>query len=332
MNVHLTFQIPRSEDLDQSVLRLQQKLDHLLRAFQPELVQLQGRLVRHSGREGVVCRLNLHLPTAQLSSEETEATAKVALRAAGEDLIRQVQKHKARLREGRSQPQARLPQEPGAGVVARNGKPVRAPGMRLVEAKAANAQRRNDLAGYFGVHYGEVLGFVQRQIRLRERLGELPVGSLEPTEVLNEAVMAALDDQPEIVPMSRGRWLLLLAAGAMRRLVKANSNIQHGQELLTLNSDPMAGDEPDPEELASTTEMMQQLATALQSLPAVQRHDLVLYLLEGFRPSELARISHRRTQEVEVSLREAENALQGRSDLPARLRQHLQAGVERLRA
>ncbi|MGH9393860.1 MAG: hypothetical protein ACRD1E_06790, partial [Terriglobales bacterium] len=101
MNLHLTVQVPRSPDLNQILDRFQQKLALLLFAFQPELVQLQGRMVRHTSREGVLCRLNLHLPTGQISSEHTAKSAQIALRRSGEDLLRQLKKHKQLLRETR---------------------------------------------------------------------------------------------------------------------------------------------------------------------------------------------------------------------------------------
>lgn len=309
MNLHITVQVPRSPDLEKVMDRLPAKLEPLLVAFRPELVQLQGRLVRHTSREGVSCSLNLHLPTAQLSSEHTAATAQIAFRAAGDELVRQVRKHKQRLRENRSQALSLRVAEPPAAPVQTN--------------HAEQERRRADLAGYFGAHYDHLLSFVRRQLRLRERLGELPPGQLDAGEVLDEVVLAALESAPSAPPVSRGRWLLVLAAAAIRKLVKQYSDHPHGLEHRTLTSDPTATDEPDPEEVAATSEMMDQLALALRPLPPAQRHDLVLYLLEGFRPKELAEISHRSAADVEASLLEAESALRAKPGLSPMLRQRL---------
>jgi len=319
MNLHITVQVPRSPGLEKIMDRLPAKLEPLLVAFQPELVQLQGRLVRHTSREGVSCSLNLHLPTAQLSSEHTAATAQTAFRAASEELVQQVRKHKQRLRANRAPDHGRarlaVAHSPHAGAAQE----------RLPEA--AQEQRRADLAGYFGAHHAELLSFVQRQIGLRERLGELQPGQVEADEVLDEVVVAALEATPSPAPVSRGRWLLVLAAAAIRKLVKSYSDHQHGQEHRSLDADPEAADAPDPETVAATSEMMDQLALALAPLPRVQRHDLVLYLLEGFRPQELAELSHRTLGEVEASLAGAETALRAKPGLSPTLRQRLRLGM-----
>jgi DNA-directed RNA polymerase specialized sigma24 family protein len=256
-----------------------------------------------------------------LSSEHTAATAQTAFRAASEELVQQVRKHKQRLRENRTgapeygRPWLALAHSNHAG------------GAQEPRPGAAWERRRADLAGYFGAHYAELLSFVQRQIGLRERLGELQPGQVEADEVLDEVVVAALEATPSPAPVSRGRWLLVLAAAAIRKLVKTYSDHQHGLEHCSLDADPEATDAPDPETVAATTEMMDQLALALAPLPRVQRHDLVLYLLEGFRPQELAQLSHRTLGEVEASLAGAETALRAKPGLPSTLRQRLRLGM-----
>ncbi len=317
MNVHLTMQVPRSPDLNHTVDRFQRKLEPLLFVFQPELVQLQGRLLRHSSREGVRCRLNLHLPTGQLSSEEGAATAQAAFRAASDDLIRQLQKHKQRLRETRMRP---------AGGRIRP-RPV---------VEAGSGAGNANLGAYFGAQYGHILAFIRRQIQLRERLGELPAGRLEPEEVMDEVVLAALQAMPDAAALNRGRWLLLLAAAAIRKLTKANSSRQHGIELRSLDQDAQSadgassddngeGDEAlelqdfvrsphaDPEQTALAAEAMDRLAAALARIPRELRHDLVLYMLEGFRPQELAQVSGRNEAEVRAALEQAQQALRQQS-------------------
>jgi DNA-directed RNA polymerase specialized sigma24 family protein/ribosome-associated translation inhibitor RaiA len=309
MNIHVTVQVPRSPELNQILDRFQHKLTPLLFVFHPDLVQLQGRLQRHTSREGVHCRLTLHLPTGQLSSERTAATAQTALRGAGDELIRQLNKHKQRLRETRPRfhrvRAARLRPRPGAN---------------------AHAGATADLAAYLGHHYAQLLAFVQRQLELRERLGEIPEGWLEPAEILNEVVTAALSEPPQAASQNRGRWLLLLTAQAIRQAVKTYGEHRHGLQIESLEPDAveaLAGDEANPEESAAAVETMDRLAAALRPLPLEQRHDLVLYLLEGFRPQELARLTRREESEVRASLTAAEAALQAVADLPGVLRRQL---------
>lgn len=325
MNLHITVQVPRSPDINQIVDRFQHKLEPLLFVFQPELVQLQGRLVRHTSREGVCCRLNLHLPTGQLSSESTAPTAQSALRSAGADLLRQLQRHKQRLRESR--PRFRP-------------LPARSAPMPPVAVEAP--ERRADLAAYFGGHYQHLLAFVRRQIALREHLGELKRGWMEPAEVLDEVILSALQARPSDLDQNRGRWLLLLCAAAIRNLEKSYGEQRHGQQLRSFEEpetgasvedqegerlprleDRLASDHADPEEDAAAAEAMERLAAALRPLPHQQRHDLVLYLLEGFRPQELAQLSRRSEAEVRASLEQAEAALRHMPDVPSLLRRPL---------
>ncbi len=330
MNLHLTVQVPRSPELNQQVDRFHHKLEPLLVAFQPELVQLQGRLVRHTSREGVLCRLNLHLPTAQLSCEKAAATAQAAFRAAGEDLVSQLNKHKQRLRLTR--PRLRFKRRaaavpPPAGVES-------VPGARQAE-----------LAGYFGNHAGALLAFVRRQIELRERLGELAEGRLDAEEVLDEVVVTALGARPGSVGANRGRWLLMLAAQAIRKLAKEYGDRPHGQEMQSLDARPVghqsgaqagedrpetlrladvvAANRRDPEQVAAAAEALDRLAAALLRLPPQQRHDLVLYLLEGFRPHELAGLTHRSEAEVRRSLEQAEAGLSAQPEVPDLLSQRM---------
>jgi len=330
MNTHLTVQVPRSPDLNQLIDRFQHKLEPLLFAFQPELVQLQGRMVRHNNREGVLCNLNLHLPTGQLSSEVAAATAQTAFRQASSDLVRQLNKHKQRLRETRP-----------------HFKKAAVPRPRP-EVAEAGARRRRDLAGYFGSHSEHLLAFVRRQIALRERLGELPAGRLDPAEVLDEVVVAALSSRPSSLTLNRGRWLLLLAAEAIRKLAKEQGERQHGQRMESLEApmqlasgdaasddfaeqradrvrleDTLASNRASPEETAVAREAMSRLAAALEPLPKLQRHDLVLYLLEGFRPRDLAQLSGRSEDEVKLSLQQAETALHAGARLPDLLQHRL---------
>jgi len=348
MNVHLTVQVPRTPELNQNIDRFQRKLDGLLFAFQPELVQLQGRLVRHTSREGVMCRLNLHLPTGQLSSEVAAVTAQAAFRAASGELTRQLNKHKQRLRETR--PRLHL-----AAAATRGRWRAQSATSRVAAAEftpgrwraQSAASRIAALNGYFGAHEQHLLAFVRRQIELRERLGELPAGWLDPYEVLNEVVVAALGARPGAQSANRGRWFLLLAAAAMRRLAKAYGDQPHGQPMHSLDQavpdfqraaaeavagdddeatrlqDVVASDHADPEETAAASETMERLAAALAGLPRQPRHDLVLYLLEGFRPQELAQLTKRSEADVLESLERAEAALRAQPELPQLLADRL---------
>ncbi|MGH9393164.1 MAG: hypothetical protein ACRD1E_03275, partial [Terriglobales bacterium] len=107
-------------------------------------------------------------------------------------------------------------------------------------AGASAGHRQAELAAYFGGHAAYLLGFVQRQIRLREQFGELAPGLLDPQEVLDEVVVTALEAKPNAAALHRGRWLLLLAAEAIRRLAKDYGDRQHGVALASLDQPELA--------------------------------------------------------------------------------------------
>lgn len=339
MTVHFTIQVPRSPELNEAIDRTAAKLKTLLYVFEPELVQLHGRIVRHTEREGVICKLDLWLPTGKMVAEHTAESAQAALRAGAEELIKQVKKHKQKLRDVHARRRQQVP--------------VEVPAAPPVEA-AAMALRQDDLARYFGAHYASVLAFVQRQIQVAERLGELRPGQVDAREVLDEIVVAALSAGPEVRALQRGRGLYLLAAGALQRLRKQSGDRDHGVELQSLDAEvhpdsldldgPLEGgslapDERDdlrlgdtltsrqtasPEDVAYTSEVLDDLERALQALPAQQRSDLVLYLLEGFIPEELASLSQRSVEAVRASISQGRESLRKQPGLPPILQQRLQ--------
>ena len=66
--------------------------------FRPELVHLKGMVEEVSPREGTSVSLNLRLPSGQMAVQKAAPTATAAVKAAFEDLLQQVNKHKDLLR------------------------------------------------------------------------------------------------------------------------------------------------------------------------------------------------------------------------------------------
>lgn len=334
MNVQFTVQVPKNPDLDRMVERLVEKLERLLMVFQPELVQLHGRLVRHTSREGVVCTLNLRLPTGQLAAEDSANTAQAALRTASEELLEQLKKHKQRLRGEQTR---RGRQRSTAAFAATLATPGEVPA-------AYQQQRRQDLARYVSANVEHLQRFVERQIHLREHLGELRPGQVEPTEVLDEMIASALSEQGNPERIERNRWFYLLAVNAIRRLARPDEAAAEGA--LSLEGE-LAPDEaaeaeryeffqpddevqlqdvmPDrgmatPEEITYSNEMLDLLESALGRLSPQHREDLVLFALEGFTLRELSLLSQRPAAEIYTGLLEARRQLGQQMDLPVELR------------
>ena len=79
MNVHFTYKVTKSPDIDQDINRQIEKLNKRLQVFRPELVHLKGIIEQNSPREGFVVSLNLRLPSGQMASQESAPTALPAL-------------------------------------------------------------------------------------------------------------------------------------------------------------------------------------------------------------------------------------------------------------
>ncbi len=330
MKLQFTYQVAKAPDLEALVARSSEKIDRLLRVFDPDLVALHGRLSLRNPREGVICNLNLRLPTGQLASEETAATAQAALRAARADLIEQIKKHKEKLRResGQRRSLRALPEEVAPPPVAAGLSPL-------------------DLSHFISAHVESQLEFIRRQIHWRVESGELSAGELDEREVLNEAIANGLSNHAYLDESNRERWFFLLSMDAIRRLsAEGRNGDASGVELLSLERDLNASErsqaelfetiEPEdelrqsdlipdpsvasPEDVAYTDEDMTLLEAALLRLPPQQREDLVLFTFEGFSLRELALLSEREASEVEASLKRARQLLEASQEIPGDLR------------
>jgi ribosomal subunit interface protein len=75
-----------------------EKLDRLIPTFSEELVSLQGSIEQNMKRNDFSTSLALHFPQYTLHAAEQSQDVKRAMRAAFEDLIRQIDRFKRKLR------------------------------------------------------------------------------------------------------------------------------------------------------------------------------------------------------------------------------------------
>jgi ribosome-associated translation inhibitor RaiA len=106
------------------------KINRLLKHFQPDLVHLHGALELQNPRQGFITSLNLRLPVGQIHSAHAARSAPDSLRAAFDDLERQLNKEKELLRGSngklaRSRPEASEREE----SMAEAGTPPAGPGV-----------------------------------------------------------------------------------------------------------------------------------------------------------------------------------------------------------
>src|SRR5262245_22865640 len=98
MNVHVSYRLQKFPAVEKDVQHQIEKLQKRLQVFRPELVHLKGAIEQASTREGASVSLNLRLPSGQMAAQSTAPTPNAAVKAAFEDLLQQLNKHKDLLR------------------------------------------------------------------------------------------------------------------------------------------------------------------------------------------------------------------------------------------
>src|SRR5256885_17171882 len=92
MNVHISYRVHRTPDIEKEINHLIEKLRKRLQVFRPELVHLKGYIEQNSPREGIIVSFNLRLPSGQMAVQESASTAPAAIKAAVDELLQQITK------------------------------------------------------------------------------------------------------------------------------------------------------------------------------------------------------------------------------------------------
>ena len=71
MNIHISYKVHRTPDIDQEINYWTEKVQKRLQVFRPELVHLKGSIEQNSPREGTTVALNLRLPSGQMAAQES---------------------------------------------------------------------------------------------------------------------------------------------------------------------------------------------------------------------------------------------------------------------
>lgn len=327
MNVHFTYKVTKSPDIEQDINRQIEKLNKRLQVFRPELVHLKGIIEQNSPREGFTVSLNLRLPSGQMAAQEKAPAAQPALKGAFEDLLEQLSKHKEMLRSsykwrgrrriGTSRPQPQVPFE------------------ETIAAAPLPTVSADDVRSYVNANLGRLERFVEREIEYREAADLLQPDAVNREEVIDEAVARAMGDgidKPERLALEP--WLYRLALRSLEDLAARNSGegtsvsmdqstrkpnvrgsdepqLQYHQpdELQTAESTIADDRTSNPEQIASSDEMVAMVYLALRKAEDVDREAFVLYVLEGFSVPEIAAISDREPEQVRNSIAKARDHL-----------------------
>jgi RNA polymerase sigma factor (sigma-70 family) len=326
MNVHFSYRDHRTADVEKEVHHLIEKLRKRLQVFRPELVHLKGAIEQNSPREGTTVSLNLRLPSGQMAVQKSAPSASMALKAAADDLLHQLSKHKDLLRNWRKWPRRRRADfRPDSEVRFED----------TVAAVQVPAISGDDIRSFVNANLIRLDRFVERELYFRETSEETTADSVSKEEVIDEVIARALGDgadKPDRLALEP--WLYQLAMRALddlsrrspesvdsihledsarKRNVRASdeAELQFHQPDETLTEESVIADKrtATPEEIASSDEMITLVQLALDGAQRPDRESFVLHAVEGFSVEEIAAITDRKPDEVRTSIAAAREHL-----------------------
>ena len=311
MNVHITYKVIKTPDIEKEINHQIEKLRKRLQVFRPDLVHLKGIVEQNSPREGFTISLNLRLPSGQMAVQTSAGSAQSVVKSAFDDLLQQITKHKDILRSSHKWPRRRRggerpePQVPFEETVAAVPMPTISP---------------DDVRTYVNANLGRLERFVERELVYREAADLIPADSVSKEEVIDEAIARAMGDgldKPERLAIEP--WLYRLAIGALNDLAFGNQEDSGSVHLgdsartrnETLTSENVIADRrlATPEDIASSDEMITMIERALEGAGRDDREAFILNAIEGFSVEEIAAITDRKPEQARASIAAAREHL-----------------------
>jgi RNA polymerase sigma factor (sigma-70 family) len=345
MNVHISYKVHRSPDIEREMNHLIEKLRKRLQVFRPELVHLKGNIEQNSPREGITVSLNLRLPSGQMAVQESASTAAAAIKSALDDLLQQITRHKDLLRNShrwrrrraeRSRPQPQVPFE------------------QTLAAVQSQTVSSDDIRSYVNVNLSRLDRFVERELIFRQSADQISEDSVTKEEVVDEVIARALGDgteKPERLTLES--WLYKLAIRSINDLalrgqdsvssvrleesartpnVRASDEpeLQYHQPDETLTEENVIADRrlATPEEIAYSDEMITLVQFALEGAKPRDREAFILQAIEGFSTDEIAAITDRKPEEIRISIAAAREHLRRSPPIANRFRDKLLQNTE----
>jgi RNA polymerase sigma factor (sigma-70 family) len=337
MNVHISYKHRKTPDIEKEINHLIEKLGKRLQVFRPELVHLKGVIEQSSPREETTVSLNLRLPSGQMAVQKSASSATAAVKAAADDLLQQINKHKDLLRNSHRWARRRVADFRPASQI---------PFEDTVAAVQVPTASSDDIRSYVNANLGRLERFVERELYFRETAEEITPDSVSKDEVIDEAIARALGDgfdKPERLALEP--WLYRLAMrsiddlaasspesassvhledSARRQNVRASDEpeLQFHQPDETLTGESVIADRrtATPEDIASSDEMLTLVQYALNGASRADRESFILHAVEGFSVEEIAVITDRKSAEVHSSIAKAREHLRRTAPISRRLK------------
>ncbi len=318
MNVHISYKVHKTPDIEKEINHHIEKLRKRLQVFRPELVHLKGSVEQNSPREGTIVSLNLRLPSGQMAVQQSGNTATAVVKAAFDDLVQQITKHKDMLRSSHKWRRRRSSNESaGPGV----------PFEQTLASVQPQTISSDDIRSYVNANLARLERFVERELYLRQSSDQLPPDSVTQEEVVDEAIACALADGDKPERLALEPWLYHLAIRAINELAVSSREVGSPVHLeqSARKQNVRASDEPElqfhqpdetllgenviadtrtatPEQVAYSDEMITLVQSALTGTQRPDRDAFILYAIEGFSIEEISAIVERKPDEVRASI------------------------------
>lgn len=321
MNVHVSFKVQKTPDIEKEVNHQIEKVVKRLQAFRPELVHLKAVVEENSPREGTQVSLNLRLPSGQLAAQKKAPNSTAAIKSAFDDLMQQLTRHKELLRSTHKWRRrgAGLQKSPEPGV----------PFEQTLAAVQPPTVSADDVRSYVNARLSRLERFVDRELYFRHADQELPEDGITTAEIVDEVVAKALGDGERPEKLALEPWLYRLAMETMdevqqhlneepsihleesrrRQNVEASDEaalqFHQADEGWTRESTIADLRVATPEQAAYSDEMITLVQAALTDASRTDREAFLLYGLEGFSLPEIAAITGRHPEAVRESIQRA---------------------------
>ena len=340
MNVHVSYKIPKTPEIEKELNHLIAKLQNRLQLFRPELIHLKGTIEQNSAREGLTISLNLRLPSGQMAVHESASNATATIKAAGEELLSQLNKHKDLLRSTHKWYRRGTNSDHASAQV---------PFEQTLASTPVPTVRPDDVCSYVNANLSRLELFIERELYFREAAEQLPPNAVSKEEVIDEAIARALQDGDKPELLSLEPWLYRLALRSIDDLARRDGdgsasvpleesadqpNVRGSDELALQfhQPDEMLTEEDviadrraaTPEDIASADEMIALVQSALSGSKPADREALILHAIGGFTIEEIAAITDRRSDEVRSSITAARKQVRAVSPITDRFRERAQ--------
>jgi RNA polymerase sigma factor (sigma-70 family) len=323
MNVHVSYKVHKTPGIEKEISHQIEKIQKRLLVFRPELVHLKAVVDQNSARQGTQVALNLRLPSGQLSAQKKARSASAAIKAAFDELLQQIGRHKELLRSSHKWRHWRG-----------GSKESRQPGVpfeKTIAVMLPPVISADDIGSYVNANLSRLERFVERELYFRRADEEIPLsdGDISTPEVVNEVIARALGDHDRPEKLTLEPWLYHLALQAMNemtaRLQELDSpayvHVEESRRRQNVQASDEAGlqfHQPDedwtressipdrrvstPEQDAYSDEIVSLMQAALRGADRSDREAFLLYAIEGFSLDEIAVITGRPPEAVRKSV------------------------------